>query len=163
MSNVTEMSLDDLDSSVPNVSIERIDEPTPSTHIPVVATEKASDGIEDLDLLVDPAKSRNSPVPATSQTLQSDQSSDISKPEPLPLEEPKVVAVEKDDIDFQIKLLEHQKNLYHLPFHHLHLFNQHHQETMVLNVKKCFSNSKDLSHEAFPCQNITAVLQVFKI
>ena len=104
MSNVTEMSLDDLDSSVPNVSIERIDEPTPSTHIPVVATEKASDGIEDLDLLVDPAKSRNSPVPATSQTLQSDQSSDISKPEPLPLEEPKVVAVEKDDIDFQIKV-----------------------------------------------------------
>ena len=56
MNNVTEVSLDDLDSSVPSVSIDKIDDTTTDM------SQQNIDAIEDLDLLVDTNKSK-SPVP----------------------------------------------------------------------------------------------------
>lgn len=56
--NITEVSLDELESSVPNLSIEQLDVPPD-----IVTPQTDETGFEDLDLLVDPSKSRQgSPV-----------------------------------------------------------------------------------------------------
>ena len=57
MDSVTEVNLDDLDSGLSSVSIEKTEESFND-----LSQQNSTDGIEDLDLLVDPNKSR-SPVP----------------------------------------------------------------------------------------------------
>lgn len=85
MESITEVSLDDLESSVPNISIERIDDVL-TNDVP------QNEGFEDLDLLVDPSKSRqNSP------SNNNDIPSVIEKSFSPPKEQ-------KSDIDFQFNV-----------------------------------------------------------
>ena len=54
MDSVTEVNLDDLDSGLSSVSIEKTEESFND-----LSQQNSTDGIEDLDLLVDPNKSRS--------------------------------------------------------------------------------------------------------
>ncbi len=94
MNNVTEVSLDDLDSSVPSVSIDKIDDATTDM------SQQNIDAIEDLDLLVDPNKSK-SPVP-TNPSLEEE----ANKIEQVPISSPPPIIDNKldDDLDFKIRV-----------------------------------------------------------
>ena len=72
MSNeITEVSLDDLNSNVSNVSIERVDSTVEESAPVVPPLTSADEGVEDLDLLADPNKSRqNSPKPTSVSTIE---------------------------------------------------------------------------------------------
>lgn len=92
--NVTEVSLDDLDSSVPSVSIDKIDDTATDM------SQQNIDAIEDLDLLVDPNKSK-SPVP-TNPSIEEE----ANKIEQVPISSPPPIIDNKldDDLDFKIRV-----------------------------------------------------------
>lgn len=93
MESITEVSLDDLESSVPNISIERVDNVL-TNDVP------ENEGFEDLDLLVDPSKSRQN-SPSNSNDIPSVIEKSFSPP---PKEQ-------KSDIDFQFNVSREQSKL----------------------------------------------------
>ncbi len=92
--NVTEVNIDSFNS--PSVTIER-----ENIDAPVDSGQQLNDGIEDLDLLVDPNKSRASPNP-NQQTENSMEIPDVSLKVDSP---PTIVKKEEDDLDFKINAI----------------------------------------------------------
>ena len=92
--NVTEVNIDSFNS--PSVTIER-----ENIDAPVDSGQQLNDGIEDLDLLVDPNKSRASPNPIQ-QTENSMEIPDVSLKVDSP---PTIVKKEEDDLDFKINAI----------------------------------------------------------
>ena len=96
MDSVTEVNLDDLDSGLSSVSIEKTEESFND-----LSQQNSTDGIEDLDLLVDPNKSR-SPVPPQRNDMDNEPLANL----PTGTSSPPSIVEKKldDDLDFQIKV-----------------------------------------------------------
>ena len=92
--NVTEVNIDSLNS--PSVIIDKSE-----LDIPIDTSQQMSDGIEDLDLLVDPNKSRASPIP-NQQNENSIEVPDVNLKVESP---PTIVKRDDDDLDFKINAI----------------------------------------------------------
>ena len=131
MSNeITEVSLDDLNSNVSNVSVERIENTVEeSASIVPPLTPAADEGVEDLDLLADPNKSRqNSPKPTntsnietktafTESVLDNSAKTQVSKLDETPsLFEPVTKTNPSPSLDFSINVVPPKETKPVLPF-----------------------------------------------
>ena len=91
--NVTEVNIDSFNS--PSVTIEKSDLDTTIDN-----SQQLNDGVEDLELLVDPNKSRASPNPLQ-QTENSAEIMDVN----LKPDSPPSIVKEEDDLDFKINAI----------------------------------------------------------